>query len=171
MNFAALYFLTSWIPKLATAAGLPLHLAIYGGATFNFGAVFGIAVSGILSQRIGLRKTIALFLIATATAMNLFGLAVGSSRVLILFGLIGFFIQGGFVGLYAIAARLYPTEVRTTGIGWSIGAGRTDAILGPMLGGLLVASAFSIEASFRWFAIPLILAAVFTWLIRSPRID
>ncbi len=171
MNFAALYFLTSWIPKLATSAGLALELAIYAGATFNFGAVFGIATSGVISQYLGLKRTIAMFLVLTAVVMALFGLATGSSFILVLFGLIGFFIQGGFVGLYAIAARLYPTEIRTTGVGWAIGAGRTGAIVGPLLGGLLVAAGLSIGANFRWFALTLILAAIFTLSIRSSRVD
>lgn len=171
MNFAALYFLTSWIPKLASSAGLALDLAIYAGAVFNFGAVFGIATSGLLSQRIGLRATISLFLVLTALVMGVFGLVTGSWLILLLFGLIGFFIQGGFVGLYAVAARLYPTEIRTTGVGWAIGAGRTGAIVGPLLGGILVSAGLSIGANFRWFAIAVILAACFAWLIRSPRID
>jgi len=171
MNFMALYFLTSWIPKLATSAGLALELAIYAGAVFNFGAVFGIAASGLVSQQFGLKRTIAAFLVSTAIVMSLFGYATGSSLVLVLFGLIGFFIQGGFVGLYAIAARLYPTEIRTTGVGWAIGAGRTGAIVGPLLGGGLVAAGLAIGASFRWFALSLLLAAAFTLLIRSKRID
>lgn len=171
MNFAALYFLTSWIPKLASSAGLSLDLAIYAGAVFNFGAVFGIATSGLLSQRIGLRRTISTFLLLTALVMATFGHAAGSALILVSFGLIGFFIQGGFVGLYAVAARLYPTEIRTTGVGWAIGAGRTGAIVGPLLGGILVAAGLSIGANFRWFAITLVLAAGFAWLIRSPRID
>ncbi|MEM1089668.1 MAG: MFS transporter [Pseudomonadota bacterium] len=171
MNFAALYFLLSWIPKLATSAGLALELAIYAGAVFNFGAVFGIAVSGLLSQRFGLKRTIAAFLLLTAVLMGAFGLANGSITILILFGLIGFFMQGGFVGLYAIAARLYPTEIRTTGVGWAIGAGRTGAIVGPLVGGMFVGMGLAIGTNFRWFAITLILAAGFTLLIRSPRID
>ncbi|MEM6938179.1 MAG: MFS transporter [Pseudomonadota bacterium] len=171
MNFAALYFLLSWIPKLATSAGLALELAIYAGAVFNFGAVFGIAVSGLLSQRFGLKRTIAAFLLLTAVLMGAFGLANGSITIMILFGLIGFFMQGGFVGLYAIAARLYPTEIRTTGVGWAIGAGRTGAIVGPLVGGMFVGMGLAIGTNFRWFAITLILAAGFTLLIRSPRID
>ncbi len=171
MNFAALYFLLSWIPKLATSAGLALELAIYAGAVFNFGAVFGIAVSGLLSQWFGLKRTIAGFLLLTAVLMGAFGFATGSITILVLFGLIGFFMQGGFVGLYAIAARLYPTEIRTTGVGWAIGAGRTGAIVGPLVGGMLVGMGLAIGTNFRWFALTLILAAGFTLLIRSPRID
>lgn len=171
MNFAALYFLASWIPKLSSAAGLPLDLAIYAGAIFNLGAVPGIALSGYLSQKFGLRRVICSFLLLTAVVMVLFGFAQGTSLILPLFGLIGFFIEGGFVGLYAIAARLYPTEVRTTGVGWAIGAGRTGAIAGPFVGGLLVAYGLSIGANFRLFAITLILAGIFTLLIKSDRVS
>ncbi|MCZ6717428.1 MAG: MFS transporter [Gammaproteobacteria bacterium] len=171
MNFAALYFLASWIPKLSSAAGLPLDLAIYAGAIFNLGAVPGIALSGYLSQKFGLRRVITSFLLLTAVVMVLFGFAQGTSLILPLFGLIGFFIEGGFVGLYAIAARLYPTEVRTTGVGWAIGAGRTGAIAGPIVGGMLVGYGLSIGANFRLFAITLILAGIFTLLIKSDRVS
>ncbi len=171
MNFAALYFLASWIPKLSSAAGLPLNLAIYAGAVFNLGAVFGIALSGYLSQKFGLRRVITSFLLLTAVVMALFGFAKGSSTILPLFGLIGFFIEGGFVGLYAIAVRLYPTELRTTGVGWAIGAGRTGAIAGPFVGGILVAYGLSIGANFRWFAITLVFAGIFTMLIKSHRVS
>ena len=171
MNFAALYFLASWIPKLSSSAGLPLNLAIYAGASFNMGAVFGIALSGYLSQKFGLRRVIAVFLLLTAVVMALFGFAKGSSIILPLFGLIGFLIQGGFVGLYAIAARLYPTEIRTTGVGWAIGAGGTGAIAGPLVGGIFVAYGLSIGANFRLFAITLILASIFTLLIKSSRVS
>jgi len=133
--------------------------------------VFGIALSGYLSQKLGLRRVIAVFLLLTAVVMVLFGFAKGSSIILPLFGLIGFLIQEGFVGLYAIAARLYPTEIRTTGVGWAIGAGHTGAIAGPFVGGLLVAYGLSIGANFRLFAIARILAGIFTLLIKSSRVS
>ena len=153
------------------AAGLPLDLAIYAGAAFNLGAVPGIALSGYLSQKLGLRRVITGFLLLAAVVMVLFGFAERSSTILTLFGLIGFFSEGGFVGLYAIAARLYPTELRTTGVGWAIGAGRTGAIAGPFVGGLLVAYGLSIGANFRWFAITLVFAGIFTMLIKSDRVS
>ncbi|MEM7704756.1 MAG: MFS transporter [Pseudomonadota bacterium] len=171
MNFAALYFLLSWIPKLASSAGLPLEMAIYAGTVFNVGSVIGIASCGLLSQWLGLKRTIALFLLVTAVLMGLFGFAAGSLLVLVLFGLIGFFMQGGFIGLYMIATRMYSTEIRTTGVGWAIGAGRTGAIAGPLVGGLLVGLGMAIGTNFRWFALTLILAAGLTLLLRSPRID
>ncbi len=99
--------------------------------------------------------------------MSVFALFTESATILMMFGLMGFGVQGGFVGLYTVAARLYPTVVRTTGIGWAIGAGRTGAIFGPMAGGLLVAVGLSMTANFIVFAIPIILAGIATLMIRD----
>jgi len=167
MAFVTLYFLISWIPKLAENTGLTLDLAIYAGTIFNLGAFFGIAAQGYFSQLFGLRRTIFIFLIGASILMFVFSLFSESGTILMMFGLMGFGVQGGFVGLYTIAARLYPTVIRTTGIGWAIGAGRTGAIFGPMVGGVLVAVGLSMTANFVVFAIPIILAGIATMMIRN----
>ncbi len=171
MAFATLYFLTSWIPKLAADAGLSIQLAIYAGTLFNLGAFFGIATQGYLSGRFGLRRTICAFLILTSVIMFVFGLATGSDWLLVLFTLIGFGIQGGFVGLYAIAARLYPTEIRATGVGWGIGMGRAGGIAGPLVGGVLIGAGFTMVASFIVFAFPLIIGGIATISIKSKEVS
>lgn len=169
--FAALYFLTSWIPKLASNAGLSPSLSIYAGIFFNLGAFIGIITQGYLSAKFGLRKVICCFLAGTALLMILFGLFAGPFMTLILFCLIGFGIQGGFIGLYAVAARIYPTEIRSTGIGWAIGFGRLGAILGPFIGGLLISSGASLHFNFISFAIPVAVAGVVTLFIKSPNVS
>jgi MFS family permease len=171
MSFATMYFLISWIPLLAANTGLSASHAIYAGAVFNLGAIFGILLQGYSSQILGLRRSISVFLIGAAVLMAVFGYISGSFAVLVLFGLIGFAVQGGFIGLYSVAARLYPTEVRTTGVGWAIGAGRTGAIAGPALGGILVGVGLSMSTNFIVFALPLVAAAAATGLIRSAEID
>lgn len=168
MSFATLYFLTMWIPKLATNAGLALKLAIYTGTVFNLGAFFGIVTQGYLSARFGLQRVICGFLIITALLMSAFGFVSGSVWVLVLFGLIGFGIQGGFVGMYSLAAKLYPTRVRATGVGWAVGAGRIGAVVGPLVGGVLIALGWSLVANFMAFALPAFLAGLITLLIRVP---
>ena len=150
--------------------GLTLDLAIYAGTIFNLGSFFGIAAQGFFSQLFGLRRTILIFFVATAILMFVFSLFTESITILMMFGLMGFGVQGGFVGLYTVAARLYPTVIRTTGIGWAIGAGRTGAIFGPMAGGVLVAVGLSMTANFVVFAIPIILAGIATMMIRNPDI-
>ncbi len=171
MAFAALYFMTSWIPKLATNAGLPLKLAIYAGTVFNVGAFFGIITQGYFSSKFGLKKTIGTIFIFTAILMLCFGLFIGSSLMLLVLALLGFGIQGGFVGLYAVAARLYPTEFRATGVGYAMGAGRIGSIIGPMLGGYLIGAGLSVSANFMVFALPAALAGIFTWRLTSKEVS
>ncbi|MFK8164606.1 MAG: MFS transporter [Lewinella sp.] len=171
LSFAALYFLVSWIPKLATNAGLSLSLAIYAGTVFNLGSFLGIITQGYFSSRYGLKRTISLFFILTAILMAVFRLFIGSDALLVLLGLLGFGIQGGFVGLYAVAARLYPTDFRTMGVGWSIGIGRLGAVIGPALGGVLIGAGVTMAGSFMIFAVPTLLAGVMTILISSKKVS
>ena len=110
-------------------------------------------------------------LICTALTLILFGLAHSSTMMLLCLFVMGFGIQGGFVGLYAVAARVYPTSFRATGVGWAIGIGRLGGIIGPLLGGLLVAWGFGMAGSFGFFAIPCILAGIITLLFSSKHMD
>lgn len=165
-SFGTLYFLISWIPKLAAGAGLSMELAIMAGTVFNLGAVFGIVCQGALATRFDLRRVIAGFLLITALLMLVFGWFTGSAAALALFGLIGFGVQGGFTGLYTVAARLYPTALRSSGIGWGIGAGRVGAILGPAAGGALIGVGLNMIENFRVFALPLVIAAIATLSIK-----
>ena len=166
MAFATLYFLTTWIPKLASATGLSVRLAIYAGTVFNLGAFCGIVLQGYLASRFGSRKTIFWFLIFTAALMLMFGFFKGSGVTLVLFGLLGFGIQGGFVGMYALATHLYPVEIRATGVGWAVGAGRIGAIVGPLVGGILIGMGLTMATNFIVFAIPTIISGIATIFIR-----
>ena len=168
--FGCLYFLISWIPKLATDAGLSIELAIYAGTIFNVGAFFGIVLQGYFSSKIGLKKTISFFLLLTFLLMASFKLFVGTDILLLVYFLLGFSLQGGFVGLYAVAARLYPTEFKTTGVGWAIGMGRVGGVLAPLIGGLLISTGLSLSANFLIFSIPALFASVLTYYMSSKEI-
>ena len=165
--FGCLYFLISWIPKLATDAGLSIELAIYAGSIFNVGAFFGIVLQGYFSSKIGLKKTISIFLLLTFLLMASFKVFIGTDVLLLIYFLLGFSLQGGFVGLYAVAARLYPTEFKTTGVGWAIGMGRIGGILAPLIGGLFISLGLSLSANFFIFSIPALLASILTYFMPS----
>lgn len=165
MAFATLYFLTTWIPKLATITGLTTALSIYAGTIFNIGAFLGIVTQGYLSTRFGLKLTISGFLLLTALLMVTFAFCKGAVLVLLLLGMIGFCIQGGFVGLYAVAAGLYPTEIRSTGVGFAMSSGRLGGIVSPSLGGWLISIGISPNTNFIIFAVPAFLAAIVVYLM------
>jgi benzoate transport len=169
LGFMTLYFVISWIPKLAIEAGLAPTDAIYAGATYNIGAFAGISAIGLAASRFELRKLIFGFMAMAAVVLTLFGsVAMPLAATLGVAFLIGMFVQGGFNGLYPLAASLYPAETRGTGIGWAMGMGRIGAVTGPMLGGVLLAAHASLGTIFAVFAVPMLLAGLCVTLIRRP---
>ena len=172
MAFLTLYFLFSWVPKITVDAGLPIDMGIYVGTAQNFGAFLGGVTLGYLSDRFGVRPLIICFFSGGVIAMLVFGFAPPEvGLLLVLAFLIGFCVLGGFVGFYISAACLYHTEVRTTGVGWSIGAGRTGAIIGPYLGGVFINMGYPTSVNFIIFAVPLILACIAIYLMRAPQLE
>ncbi|MEH6610474.1 MAG: MFS transporter [Halioglobus sp.] len=164
--FITLYFLMSWLPKLVVLAGLSESEGVYGAAAFNGGAVLGILTLGWLASHIKLSLLISIFLTTTAVCMLLFGFAAEHLPMLASLAVIGFFLQGGFTGLYAVAAKVYPVEVRTTGVGWAIGIGRFGAVVGPFAGGIMIAQGISMGDNFLVFAIPALVAGLLAWHLK-----
>ena len=68
----------------------------------------------------------------------------------------GFGVVGSQNGANAMAAEVYPTAARSTGVGWALGVGRIGSILGPNLGAHLVGTT---PRLFLYAAVPLMLAA------------
>ena len=169
MSFGTLYFLLSWVVKLAIESGLTLDYAISAGISLNLGGFAGGVSLGALSNRFGLTRMIAAFAILGGMFSIVHGIAhVDAIAWLVLAFVLMFFVQGAFTGLYAVAARVYPSEIRATGVGWAIGAGHIGAVCGPVAAGLMLGTGLSIGWTFAVFALPLILSAVFVSRIRYP---
>lgn len=167
-SFMTLYFVISWIPKLAIQAGLATTDGIYAGAIYNVGAFVGTTSIGLIAARLPLQRLILGYMICAAAALTLFG-SVTMPLVLTLGTafLIGVFVQGGFNGLYPLAANLYPAQVRSSGIGWAMGIGRIGAVIGPLLGGALIEANTSLGIIFAVFAVPVVLAGLCASMIRT----
>jgi AAHS family 4-hydroxybenzoate transporter-like MFS transporter len=52
----------------------------------------------------------------------------------------GFGVIGGQIGITALASMVYPVAMRSTGLGWALGIGRVGSIVGPTIGGLMLAT-------------------------------
>jgi len=172
LGYFVLYFVISWIPELTTRAGLPLDQAIYAGATYNLGAFLGTSAMGWLAVRLALPRVISTFLFASAAALLVFGnVSMPLALTLLSAMSVGIFVQGGFNGFWALAASLYPTDIRSTGIGWALGVGRIGAVLGPLVGGYLVAANLSIGLIFAIYAVPATLAGLLVLAVKLPAKD
>jgi AAHS family 4-hydroxybenzoate transporter-like MFS transporter len=71
----------------------------------------------------------------------------------------GLCIIGGQVGINALAGTLYPTYMRSTGTGWAFGVGRVGSILGPVIGGQLLAFGLPLGMLFAAAATPVLISA------------
>lgn len=161
-----LYFIVSWIPKLSIAAGLSETNGIYAGALYNLGAFVGTVAMSVLALRVPLGRLVPTMLVGAGIAMLVFGsLAMPVWLTLLVAFLIGVLLQGGYNGVWPIAAGAYPAAVRATGVGWAIGVGRGGAVIGPMLGGYLMAASAPLPVLFGAFCVPLLVGALAAFLV------
>ena len=79
----------------------------------------------------------------------------------------GFCVLGLQSGINAIAASIYPTSYRSIGTGWALGMGRVGAMIGPVLGGVLIARHLPTAQLFIFASIPFAVGAVVAfWLMQ-----
>jgi benzoate transport len=168
MSMLTLYFLLLWTPQIIVNAGLSKEHGILAGATLNAGGLIGMLLLGYFSEGLGLHRLIIGFFLIAAITMVAFALVDASPMVLLLFAFIlGFFTIGGMIGLYSVAAELYPTTLRNTGLGWGIGVGRLGAILGPYVAGILMSIGWEQADYFLLLALPLMFAVMSTHALKQ----
>jgi AAHS family 4-hydroxybenzoate transporter-like MFS transporter len=69
-------------------------------------------------------------------------------------------VVGSQIGANALAGVFYPASIRSTGVGWALGIGRFGAVVGPLIGGALLAAKMPIATVFLIVAIPSVCAAL-----------
>jgi AAHS family 4-hydroxybenzoate transporter-like MFS transporter len=84
--------------------------------------------------------------------------------------LAGWCIVGGQPAVTSLAGVYYPTDLRSTGIGWGLGIGRIGAIIGPTIGGQLMAWKWSTQDIFFAAAVPAVIStigiALLSWVMK-----
>lgn len=166
MGLLVLYSMLSWITKLASGAGLSDADSIYAGAFYNFGAFIGTASMGVLTLKVRPTILTPVLLACAAVAMLVFGnatLSVGGALAMAF--VIGLTLQGGYNGMWPIAAGTYPQATRATGIGWAMGVGRGGAVVGPIMAGYLMAAKVSLPMILAIYCVPLLLCALCALLV------
>jgi AAHS family 4-hydroxybenzoate transporter-like MFS transporter len=134
----AIYMGFNLLPSMLTNAGLNISIASNGIAAFNLGGVAGAIGAALLIYRFGSRSTmvvIAIVGIAGALVLRSMHLdAVSVASVIGMLALTGGAINAVQTTMYALAAHMYPTAVRATGVGAASTAGRCGAIASAYVG-------------------------------------
>ncbi|WP_313295631.1 MFS transporter [Diaphorobacter sp.] len=154
------YALGSWLPKLMANAGYSLGSSLSFLLALNFGGVVGAIAGGWLGDRFSLPKVVVSFFTVGTISIALLGFKSPMPVLYLLIAMAGATTIGTQILLYANTAQFYPLAIRSTGLGWASGIGRTGAIVGPLLGGWLMAAALPLQMNFFVFAVPGLVAAL-----------
>ena len=161
MNLLDFYFLQSWLPTILTDSGFSQEVAALATTLISVGGIVAGILSGTLMDRIGAYNVLAGLYVCGMFAVTLIGVSVSSLPALLVatFGA-GFCVSGAQKSVNALSVLFYPTAIRSTGVGWALGIGRTGSIIGPILAGWLIAAGWTTENLFRLAALPMLVAAV-----------
>jgi MFS family permease len=163
-----------WLPNFLAApleqggAGMTIVRSMSWIIPMQIGAYFGYLSFGFIADRLGRRPTFALFLIAAAALVPIYGQLARSPAVLMLLGPVLGFVGHGYFSLFgAFLAELFPTAVRATGQGLTYNLGRGLGALAPYTIGALatvpnvgigsalaLTSAFFLTGALLMFALP-----------------
>jgi AAHS family 4-hydroxybenzoate transporter-like MFS transporter len=160
MSLLDLYFLNSWLPTIMSDAGMKVETAILVTTLFQFGGTAGALVLGrILDRHRSFYVLTACYLFAALSIVltGEAGKTVALLAVTVFCAGIG--VIGGQNASHALSSAYYPTALRSTGVGWALGIGRVGSIVGPVVGGLLLARSGGAHNVFWIAAVPAVVAA------------
>jgi len=167
-NLMVAYFLYSWVPTLLVEAGYQLSDATKTVVILNIGGAIAPFILAKFITYWGSKRVLTTCFILAGISMMAVG-QFGSSlnMVMILSFFAGFFVVGGQVSLNALSSYMYPTHIRSTGVGWALGIGRMGSIVGPLLAGALVSASFGLNVNFIVFGVLCFITAMATLLIKN----
>jgi AAHS family 4-hydroxybenzoate transporter-like MFS transporter len=160
MNLMVFFFLQNWLPTVLAGSGLATQTAILVSTLISVGGIAAGLSIGPLMDRFGPYPVLAVLYICGAILVALIGLVSTSLPAIIATTLgAGFSVSGGQKSVNALAVIFYPTAVRSTGVGWALGIGRIGSIVGPLMGGWLMARGWSNVNIFEFASLPMLCAA------------
>lgn len=143
----ALWGATMWIPSVIREVGAREGLSVadqnryatYAVMLLNGGSLFGYLGFGPLADRFGRRAAFLCFFTGGVILFPVtFLMANGITQTFVLLPLVGFFTLGITSGFPIYLPELFPTRVRTTGVGFCYNFGRIVTAAGVLGTGALV---------------------------------
>ncbi|MEA1672755.1 MFS transporter [Nitrospirillum sp. BR 11163] len=147
------YFLLNWKPTVLVEAGLTPTQASFSGVLQGIVGATGHLTVGAFSRRVGEARMTAIFFILMGAMLVLFGSVHAGVPVMIAMAcVLTYFTVGAYTGVFLTAIALYPQRLRNFGVGFVVGFGRAGAVVGPLIGGLLLGADVGRAATFAFFA-------------------
>jgi AAHS family 4-hydroxybenzoate transporter-like MFS transporter len=153
------FFGANWGPVVVQSLGFSQAAANWSGTANSIAGVLG----GLMLMRFTDNKgAIAITFMPLLAIPFLLWIAFGSVAAPQVFGLSLFFylsfistlfLIGGHFGLHSIAGIFYPSAYRSNGAGWATSVAKIGSIIGPFVGGYILASSIPRQQIFGVMAI------------------
>ena len=134
----SVYVGVNWVPALLNGAGFDVRVASSGLTAFNLGGVVGAVLGAVIIGRLGSRITmLAMTAGAVAGAALLAAVSIGAQSAFAVLAMLAW--TGGLINavqttMFALAAHVYPTGIRATGVGTAVAFGRIGGVAAPYAG-------------------------------------
>jgi MFS family permease len=160
MGLLLVYGLNNWLPTIMREAGYELGDSLAFLLVLNVGAIVGLLVAGTVADRVGARTAGIAWFASGALFLALLSVRLPTAGLYVMCFLTGCFVFSAQVLVYAFVSANHPPQVRATALGWSAGAGRIGAIVGPVVTGALVTAGVAFPWGFYVFAVVGVLGAL-----------
>ena len=120
------------LPEIHVAAGFVPFFYLMG----NLGALAGGLTVAALLDRVGRKITVPAFYVLAAIGVLLLAASTATHAwgwVLAAFTVASLFATGSWISAYPTFSEIFPTHLRSTGIGLSVSVGRVGAFLAPLV--------------------------------------
>lgn len=173
MAFIVSNLMGAWKNTVLSVGGVAIEQIAWYMFVQGVAGVAGTLTAGFVMDRFGPARVLSVYLAAASLGIAAVAFAdLEPVAMTAAFVVAGYFSNGGLSGLNAFASISYPSQVRATGVSWAHGAGRAGAMIGPILGGAMIARDMGVSWIFLVTAIPQMCAAlaiVGVWRSQAPR--
>lgn len=159
------YGMFLWLPTVMVDKGFSLVKSFQYVLIMTLAQLPGYFTAAYFIEKFGRKFVLVTYLICTALSAIWFGYADSVGMLLAAGISLSFFNLGAWGGLYAYSPELYPTRVRSTGVGLATSFGRIGGVIAPLLVGVLKGNGTSIESIFVMFFITILIGAIGVMLL------
>jgi MFS transporter, AAHS family, 4-hydroxybenzoate transporter len=164
-NYVAIFLLVATL----ASTGYSQEAASNSLGNWNLGGVIGAILGALIIQKLGSRVTmLGMSVLAIVCAIVLAVMRVDPTNATLL--TVMFILTGGLMNavqttMYALAAHVYPTEIRGTGIGTAVAVGRVGNVLASGVGNFALDTG-GVPGYFMSFAVTMAVVFVSLALVR-----
>lgn len=139
VSLMVFFFVNQWTPVLLASTGIPVERAAMATGLFMIGGFAGVLAIMRPVDKFGFVAVPVLFAIAIP-AVGMIGVpGLPELTIMALVALAGFCLIALQFGIIATESQVYATYIRSWGVGLCFAFGRVGSVIGPLVGGAMLA--------------------------------